>query len=1253
MTTHPVRFAYGGALLTALIGLAPMVRAATQTAPESFSHDPREYSVTYNEHSSSQSFNVEVVRGMTMNGNDSKMYSINSYASSLLMYDRSNPAYYQSSPAASDSIIPNAVWPTVKDPVAVAFYGGSVYVLGQGTHALAKHDALSGRIISVFTPAAAGDAQPQFSEPADLVIDNNGHAFVSCMGSDAVYRIDLTGPTMVELNRWTTGLGTRPGEVTNHGATPHESLGLKRPRFLSLHGGKVYVAPFLSGNNTVSFMEGGSSSGSGFAGTDIVDGYDHTNGLSGEGFPDADLVCIDPNAAANAQVTRVFRRAGNLLTAHGFVPGSTNVWMLGIDSLNRSAFTEPNLKGNFAKHTAAIAALPSTGTTATLDPMSDIVDLELNGTATAYSTDNALPFPYALEFGLPNGLVAVASSTLSRISLRDATGNHVAFIPPAPGSVGDWEVVRDLMYVQQTGTATGEPTSGSGQSTSGGEPTTPAEQQLFIYCQQSSEIVVWDVLGGTPATAEAYRFSLLGDPTPADIAKGRSTFYDARLSENHRSTCATCHPGGESDLTIWSLKDGIRDYKDQMVTQPLKGLRETFPFHWRGERNMDDFNGAFEGLLGSTRPLGTRGDPHGNAAEFSEFESFLFSLRPAANPRATLNRMLPERLEFIGMDSDTNGKPLHFDVVPAAAHVKYAAENCNDCHMLPTGSIGSIQNDNNQTEVAHAALGLHIETIQFSNFLQARDQSVLEVGSLGGPTLKRITRPYLGAGTMHSGGRPSFQQFILNKFHQTFAGMNATEAQKLLKTAEATAFIMSLDTGTSPAAHHVIVMNRVDTAATQTRIQDILLDQANKGWIDVVVHAATPISSTTYDDRSWHYIPGTGSFRQDDGTSLVNLSYFATIGGVDRQYVFFGALPGTGKRLGGDFDRDGLINGAENSIDGWLTDRDGDTYPDGHEATPLTGGGMQGDPNDPAVTSAAETTLPSLASGSFFTPLMYRASHAQFTFEADEDVRWTLIGVPTGSAMGSGNVFASGRGYARSHTAHLHGLREESTYSVTLYMFDHAGNLKRVGLTDEVGSPIQLTTLVNRGGAVPKVEPIVSELTAQGMPAGSSFTATYDLKVVDADDTARPGLEDRYVLVQMVRAPSGTEDWERIANDDIVAPTAANWDSGPGKLTTLPDIDDGSAYPVMPLGYDSAGPDPNRNFILLPLTSSGVDLGKVSIDVTITNANTDRIGFVVVDILEESKNGGDPAALEFDFSKIGDWVMPRTKTQHRAIYLRQ
>ncbi|MFT5125629.1 MAG: YVTN family beta-propeller protein [Verrucomicrobiales bacterium] len=77
----------------------------------------------------------------------------------------------------------------------------------------------------------------------------------------------------------------------------------------------------------------------------------------------------------------------------------------------------------------------------------------------------------------------------------------------------------------------------------------------------------------------------LEDPSHPAFKRGRIAFNTASSSSTKTFSCASCHPDGHTDQLLWVLKTPIVSGGKQIMprsTMPLRGLRDTAPFHWDG-----------------------------------------------------------------------------------------------------------------------------------------------------------------------------------------------------------------------------------------------------------------------------------------------------------------------------------------------------------------------------------------------------------------------------------------------------------------------------------------------------------------------------------------------------------------------------------------------------------------------------------------------------------------------------------------------
>lgn len=79
----------------------------------------------------------------------------------------------------------------------------------------------------------------------------------------------------------------------------------------------------------------------------------------------------------------------------------------------------------------------------------------------------------------------------------------------------------------------------------------------------------------------------LEDPTHPAVKSGRIAFNDAGASTTGTFSCESCHPDGGTDQLVWVLDTPPCDIGGctqipPRITMPIRGLRDTAPYHWDG-----------------------------------------------------------------------------------------------------------------------------------------------------------------------------------------------------------------------------------------------------------------------------------------------------------------------------------------------------------------------------------------------------------------------------------------------------------------------------------------------------------------------------------------------------------------------------------------------------------------------------------------------------------------------------------------------
>lgn len=860
-------------------------------------------------------FNVETVRGMHVAASG-RLLMINTHGSTLNMW------------TPGGSLVPQFYWPTLNNPIAVDAYTDTAeepdveyaVVLGGGSHALALHELVGGRITNTLQLPG---------ETGDVVVDQDNHrAFVSCPGTNTVVQVGLPD---LDLEATFT-------------------VESQRPRFLYLDRGDaanaadnvVYVAPELSGNNTISTNAlQDKDTGAFLLASPFATAFDCKPFLPG-GLPDDDLFRVTPHTPSGGQAptlaaASVLRNAGTILEAHGRNPFTGEYWIVGVEALNAGTTanpvtTEPELNGKFARNQLTIAP--------TLDAVTrpwQHTTIDLDAVGGAYDARYSVSFPYGLGFH-PTGYAAIVGSASDQLRGLGPDGARVGDLELPVGSIPRGVAFDATGYL------------------------------MFVYCWGTNEVQAYDVGGVLQAMADApyyvapvgsgllATFDLGADPTDPRIRHGRELFYDADNSKDGRVTCNHCHPGGGMDLLGWNIQDFPHDHKDLMVTQSLKSIEDTFPYHWRGERDLEAFNVAFAGLLGGAKLGETPG------GEFDDFKAFVFSLQAHANPKQDPRRVLNPALStvqpgFNDVPNHVAGNPITGQGDMDIPSTLFERFSCADCHGKVAGTVGDPQND----DVGNIPGNLVLDVAHFRQ-LNHKESPVVSFNLNVGTSVFKLRAPRNGYGMSQDGDHPSVFDFLnRNPFAIT------QQQQEHLA-----AFVEQADQGLSPAAHVVYQVNDGTDPLVLDEIDDVLFAQAGITFeashgVSIAAIGSHEDGTGNVRDLTWYYLPATQLFYASDpnvtfpdgstGTQPWN-ALKDEAGRGRATFTLIGVPPGNALRFAHDVDDDGLVLSGEiaSSSEPFDPDTDGDGFRDGHEvangADPNDDGDVPADGTDPALVYA-------------------------------------------------------------------------------------------------------------------------------------------------------------------------------------------------------------------------------------------------------------------------------------------------------------
>jgi hypothetical protein len=862
------------------------------------------------------------------------------------------------------------------------------------------------------------------AEPGGTLLVGD-HLFVACSALDQVVEVDLVAGTIHQVFEIDT---------TRH------------LLFLSADGlGNVLVTPLLSGNNT---MPRRSAVAGSFASDPQGNVLDMTNPLQADvPLPDEDVVRIVPGAAPGAGHVEVAAKGvGTMLFAHGINPATGDLWVLNTDSINADPAldSEPEVRGLFSVNRLTIVDLPAPGAPP----------------ATAHtfvSLDDVPPAPLGKPFALAftqSGAALVTGTSTDNVSVLTPAGGHLLSWNLPGGSIPRGVLVDETLGV------------------------------AFVHAWGTNTIQVRGL--ATPGVVLA-TLDVGHDPTSEERKAGRRIFYDARNSLNASVSCESCHVEGMFDHLVWNLSGTPSDDKGVLFTQSLKGIEFTKPYHWRGERDLVDFNPAFDGLLG-----GAELTPQ----QFEAFEAFLIGLQYPANPfehprRGVSNDTRRARFDFPVHSalSAARGQELWF-ALPSVGN-----DACNDCHTLPTGTNNDFFPDA-ERDTAHR--NTFVNTA-FNGLWRKEQKTRVEVKERFRPA---ELRPPLGAGSSHAGLSNGVFEFNRDNF-----GLAMADEQDIAF------FVHQLDSGLAPAVHRAVLVAPADPSPPG--LFDYFEAQAELRNCDLVVFGRVNLGAGPQRLR-WYRDRATGLFVPEDVDLVPRpLAFFvqqAELGvGVN---LVVGLPVGMGRRFAVDPDNDLLFRAdeAQRGTDPRDPDSDDDGFLDGTEvrfgSDPLSAASVPSTLQGPAIRSVRK--------------LFHTARVAKLIVEADRPVH---VRVEYASNLGdAGQVVEDGEWKTLWEVA-LRDLEPSNEvagvqrlYTGTVTVTDEFGHTALAALPALETLPF--TNALEFG--VP--DPIELECVLRGLalvaaaPApGGGFDLTYAARVEDRKRAAPAPLAGHAVVARVIR----------------------------------------------------------------------------------------------------------------------------------------
>jgi len=406
----------------------------------------------------------------------------------------------------------------------------------------------------------------RFDEPVGIAFANNRKAYVALSSENKIAVIDVPSR-----------------RVTNYLVIPAQD-----PRAIVVRDGKLFVLPFESNNKTQ--LSGGSEIDG-----DLVTFDAHQHGIAENNVlslghivdvvkhpdvPDRDLFVFDTETD---ELVETVETLGTLLYGLA-VDSEGTVFITQTDARNHV-----NGRAGTKKHgLAELQNRPFLNQITRVDfegikaARTTFIDLEPRPTEQPVPT-LPLATPFAIEVSPDDRLlVATAAGSDLLFTVDAATGKRL-------GQVMVSSVPRGLAL----------------ESGDGG-----VAIRAWVLNAVANKVSLVDL--ANPARPVIVASIPLEDPTPAPFKKGRIVFNTAKASSSRTFACASCHPDGHVDQLLWVLDTPVVSGGDQIqprTTMPVRGLRDTLPFHWDGIPG-DPYGGINSANLhGDITPNIEYGDP--------------------------------------------------------------------------------------------------------------------------------------------------------------------------------------------------------------------------------------------------------------------------------------------------------------------------------------------------------------------------------------------------------------------------------------------------------------------------------------------------------------------------------------------------------------------------------------------------------------------------------------------------------------------
>jgi YVTN family beta-propeller protein len=628
------------------------------------------------------------VRPMALSPDGTRLYVVNTPDARVEVFDVTG-----SSPSMVQSI------PVGLEPVAVAFApNGQLWVVNHLSDSVSIVDVSS-------SPAKVVNTLQTADEPRDIVFagPNNRWAFITAAhrGQNAPFDPNFNDSKQGRSDVWVFD-ATNPGsQMGGKPATVLSGFGdTTRALARNADGTRVYFAGLNTGNRTTVIqggpslrlakaepnksVEGVNAPPTGLIVQKQADGTWKDSGDPKRGIPqkdwsanvkmnlpDNDVFVVDTTTSVPT-LTKSIQTVGTTLFNMAVNPVNGKVYVTNQDARNVVRFEGPGttgttVNGHFVE--ARISVVDgNTGNVQARHLNKHITSYDQPlGTAAEKAAAVATPMEMAIT---PDGktmyMVSMGTNKLVRYNTADIENDSFT---PSPAN----------QLVLQAGLPTGVVLDA-------------ARNRAFVTTRLDNGLSVVNLSNFTE-TAHVK----MNTPEPAEVVAGRKFLYDAAYTSSRGdSSCAGCHIFGDMDHLDWDLgnpddeeaRNGnpynpvvpiflrqttkFHPMKGPMNTQTFRGMQDTGPLHWRGDRQgkstgkdlsekaFKDFSVAFPGLLGRENTL--------TDAEMTAFSRFVMKITYPPNPVQPLDNTYTEKQQagfnfYMRTNADT-------------------IATCNGCHRL-------------------------------------------------------------------------------------------------------------------------------------------------------------------------------------------------------------------------------------------------------------------------------------------------------------------------------------------------------------------------------------------------------------------------------------------------------------------------------------------------------------------------------------------------------------------------------------------